>query len=223
VSNPCNLKDSHHITALRLSGLALSMRSVVIMGTYVFATSLISSLGAVTMAASEIMRQVFILSVQAFTALDISSQALVASYLGKGDRVMARDVLFRTLQLGVAVGLLIGVAIYFARHKLPHLFSSDPRVQSIAARALPLLAVFMPIDAIAAVMDGGLLGASETDWVARASIVISLACLIGLFFAKRAFPTSLLALWGAMKLMTIGRVISGSIRYSMPGGKLSKV
>lgn len=57
-----------------------------------------------------------------------------------------------------------------------------------------------PIDAIAAVMDGGLLGASETDWVARASIVISLACLIGLFFAKRAFPTSLLALWGAMKV-----------------------
>ena len=40
------------------SGLALSMRSVIVMGTYVFATSLISSLGATTLAASEIMRQV---------------------------------------------------------------------------------------------------------------------------------------------------------------------
>ena len=48
-----------------------------------FATSIIASLGAITLAASEIMRQVFIISMQSFTALDISSQALVASYLGK--------------------------------------------------------------------------------------------------------------------------------------------
>ena len=56
---------------------------------------------------------------------------------------MARDVLFRTMQLGVAAGLVIGVAIYCARHRLPLLFSSDPRVQNIAGGALPLLAAFM--------------------------------------------------------------------------------
>lgn len=39
------------------SGLALSLRSVIVMGTYVFATSMVASLGSVTLAASEIMRQ----------------------------------------------------------------------------------------------------------------------------------------------------------------------
>lgn len=56
---------------------------------------------------------------------------------------MARDVLFRTLQLGSAVGMLIGGTIYLARFNLPLLFSSDPMVQRIAARTLPLLSVMM--------------------------------------------------------------------------------
>lgn len=43
------------------SGLALSGRSIVMMGTYVTATSLIAGLGATTLAASEILRQVFYL------------------------------------------------------------------------------------------------------------------------------------------------------------------
>lgn len=43
------------------SGLALSMRSIVMMGTYVTATSLIAGLGATTLAASEILRQVIVL------------------------------------------------------------------------------------------------------------------------------------------------------------------
>ena len=62
---------------------ALAQRPLILQGTYVFATSIIASLGAITLAASEIMRQVFIISMQSFTALDISSQALVASYLGQ--------------------------------------------------------------------------------------------------------------------------------------------
>ncbi len=56
---------------------------------------------------------------------------------------MARDVLFRTLQLGVVVGTLIGGSIWLARFRLPLLFSSDPKVQAIAAGTLPLLSVFM--------------------------------------------------------------------------------
>lgn len=57
-----------------------------------------------------------------------------------------------------------------------------------------------PVDAIAAVMDGGLLGASETSWVARASVVNSALVIACLFAVKRSFPTSLAALWMAMKV-----------------------
>ena len=65
------------------SGLSLSARSLTVMGTYVFATTLVSSIGSTALAAHEILRQAFILSMQFFTALDISAQALVAAYLGR--------------------------------------------------------------------------------------------------------------------------------------------
>lgn len=44
---------------------------------------MVTGLGAITMAAHEILRQVWILSIQAFMALDITAQSLVASYLGQ--------------------------------------------------------------------------------------------------------------------------------------------
>ena len=47
------------------------------------ATSMVTGLGEITMAAHEILRQVWILSMQSFMSLDICAQSLVASYLGQ--------------------------------------------------------------------------------------------------------------------------------------------
>ena len=56
------------------------MTSMVVIVT---ATSMVTSLGAVTMAAHEILRQVWMISIQAFMALDICAQSMVASFLGQ--------------------------------------------------------------------------------------------------------------------------------------------
>lgn len=58
-----------------------------------------------------------------------------------------------------------------------------------------------PLDAIGSVMDGGLLGASETSWVARASIFNALVCFLGLLLTRWLLPTSLFWLWAAMKVL----------------------
>ena len=65
------------------SGFSLSLRNMTSMVVIVTATSMVTSLGAVTMAAHEILRQVWIISIQAFMALDICAQSMVASFLGQ--------------------------------------------------------------------------------------------------------------------------------------------
>ncbi len=65
------------------SGLSLSLRNVSSMVVILTATSMVTGLGTITMAAHEILRQVWIISIQAFMALDICAQSLVASYLGQ--------------------------------------------------------------------------------------------------------------------------------------------
>jgi Na+-driven multidrug efflux pump len=42
-------------------------------------------------------------------------------------------------------------------------FTSDAAVKAVAASTLPLVAVLLPLDAAASIMDGGLLAASQTD------------------------------------------------------------
>lgn len=64
-------------------GAALAVRNVTSMSVITYATSTVATLGPVAMATNEIMRQIYILCLQSFTALDIATQALVATYLGK--------------------------------------------------------------------------------------------------------------------------------------------
>ena len=64
-------------------GASLAVRNVTSMSVITYATSTVATLGPVAMATNEILRQIYILCLQAFTALDIATQALVATYLGK--------------------------------------------------------------------------------------------------------------------------------------------
>ena len=76
----CGLRTSRdHLQ----SGLALSVRNLGTMGVILYATTLVSRMGAATLAAHEIMRQVFIFSIQLFSALDVTAQSLVGLHLGK--------------------------------------------------------------------------------------------------------------------------------------------
>ena len=59
------------------------MRNVTSMSVITYATSMVATLGPVTIASNEIMRQIYILCLQSFTALDIATQAMVATFLGK--------------------------------------------------------------------------------------------------------------------------------------------
>jgi len=201
------------------AGAALSLRNLSTMGVIILGTSMVSSLGAASLAAHEVLRQLYIVSVQVFSSLDVAAQSLVASHLGHGDRAAARAVLLRVLQLGTAAGAAVGVALSLGARSLPGLFTTDAAVAASAAAVIPIVAAFMPVDAAAAVLDGGLLGASETAWVSRTTVLVSAVCLAALLGARRA-GGGLPAVWLSLKVLTIGRTVAAGIRYAMPGSPL---
>ncbi|KAL3150527.1 hypothetical protein ABBQ32_000344 [Trebouxia sp. C0010 RCD-2024] len=195
------------------SGLSLSLRNVSSMVVILTATSMVTGLGAITMAAHEILRQVWILSIQAFMALDITAQSLVASYLGQRNRKRARGVLLRILQIGAAVGLTVGVVAFAARTAVPAIFTQDVFVCAEVQRVLPMVALFMPMDASAAIIDGGLLGASDTGYVAKTMLVTSALSFGALLLSQRT-QAGLLGIWLSLKVITTGRVLGGALRLA---------
>jgi putative MATE family efflux protein len=201
------------------AGAALSLRNLSTMGVIILGTSMVSSLGAASLAAHEVLRQLYIVSIQVFSSLDVAAQSLVASHLGHGDRAAARAVLVRVLQLGTAAGGAVGLALAAGARALPALFTADAAVAASAAAVMPIVAAFMPVDAAAAVLDGGLLGASETAWVSRTTVAVSAVCLAALLAARRA-GGGLAAVWLSLKVLTIGRTLAAGVRYAMPGSPL---
>ena len=86
------------------SGLALSVRNLGTMGVILYATTLVSRMGAATLAAHEIMRQVFIFSIQLFSALDVTAQSLVGLHLGKvGAHTCTCDSTLKRLSIGIII------------------------------------------------------------------------------------------------------------------------
>ena len=78
-----------------------------------------------------------------------------------------------------------------------------------------------PIDAMAAVLDGGLLGASETGYVGRTALLASAAVLAALLTTQRA-GLGLLGIWLSLKCLSLGRTIGASLRYLGPASPLSQ-
>lgn len=207
------------LAPLARAAAALSVRNMSTMGVIFLGTSMVSAAGAVSLAAHEVLRQLYVVSVQAFSALDVATQALVAGHVGAGDARSAREVLARALVVAVAVGGAVGVALALAAGALPRVFTRDPAVAAAAAAVVPLIAAFMPVDAAAAVLDGGLLGASDTAWVARSTLFVSAVCLAALLGA-RAAGAGLFGVWAALKTLSAGRTVAAAVRFSQADGPL---
>lgn len=207
------------LAPLARAAAALSVRNISTMGVIFLGTSMVSAAGAVSLAAHEVLRQLYVVSVQAFSALDVATQSLVANYIGSGSVRSAREVLARALAVAVAVGGAVGLALALAAGTLPAAFTRDPAVAAAAAAVVPLVAAFMPVDAAAAVLDGALLGASDTAWVARSTLAVSAVCLAALLGA-RAAGAGLFGVWAALKTLSTGRTVAAAVRFSQADGPL---
>ncbi|EFN56262.1 hypothetical protein CHLNCDRAFT_57674 [Chlorella variabilis] len=208
------------VAPMMKNGIFLSTRSLLAMGMLMWATRLIAGFGAVGLAAHEILRQIWVFSNQAYTSLDIATQSLVAFHLGKGDRRSAADVFRRTLSLAVFAGVLIMGGLLAAQTSLPGVFTQDAAVVQQVKLVLPLIAVFMPLDAAASVMDGVLLGSQEAGWLSKTMAVTAGVCAVGLLASQRlAWP--LTTIWFVIKFLAVGRLIGNAWRLWSRSGPLA--
>ena len=172
-----------------------------------------AEMGTVTMAAHEIIRQMWVFSLQGFAAINVTAQSLLATHLGNDDPNSAREVLQRLIQIALVAGTIIALALALPRDKLPLLFSSDLQVVEKVRHVMPLVVVMLPIDAVERTLEGGLLGCQQTDFIARNTLVSAAACLTKL---KLGFS----AVWVATKVLIVVRFLGGFRRFTNPSSPI---
>ena len=110
------------------TGVALQIRNGFLWFVSFLGARMAAEMGTVTMAAHEIIRQMWVFSLQGFAAINVTAQSLLATHLGNDDSKSAREVMQRLIQIALVAGLFIAMTLAFPRDQLPLLFSSDAQV-----------------------------------------------------------------------------------------------
>ncbi len=112
-----------------------------------------------------------ILTIQSFECLNVTAQSLCAAYLGAKNAPEARAVMLRLAALGGGVGSIVGIGMFLAQVPLASIFTKDPAVVKQVLMTMPMVAVFMPLDSLASIMDGSLMAAKQTDYLSAVQII----------------------------------------------------
>ncbi len=185
------------------TGGHITVRSVSLLAAFTLASALAAHLGAADLAAHQIAFQLFLFIALVLDAIAIAGQILVARLLGGGDAGAAWAAALRMVGWALACGLLIGVLLLALAGVGPHAFSGSRQVLELSHPVWRLLALMQPLAAVVFALDGILIGAGDTRYLA-AAMALSLAVFVP--FALLA--GSLTALWWALNGLIVVRLLT---------------
>ena len=177
------------IWAAAVEGAPLFVRTVSLRLALLFTVRTAATAGVAALAAHQVVNAVWSFTAFALDALAIAAQALVGVALGSGRTDELRELLRKLAWWGVWAGVALGALIAALSPVLPHLFGSDPVMWRVATRALLVAAVGMPLGGIVFLLDGALIGASRSRFLALAGLVTLAGYLPALWALSLWFGT----------------------------------
>jgi putative MATE family efflux protein len=184
------LVDRAVLRSLAQTGAELLVRSGTLYAAFLIAGAVLARTGAASLAAHQIVFQLWNMLALVLDAIAIAAQVLVSHQLALRDISSARALAWRSLAWSLAVGVICGLVFLALGDLLPHAFTANSRVLNRVHAIWLIFAAMQPLNALAFGLDGILLGAGDTRFLALAMVPCSL-----LVFAPLAI-VSLLAGWG---------------------------
>ncbi|KAM3376738.1 protein DETOXIFICATION 45, chloroplastic isoform X1 [Capsicum galapagoense] len=192
------------------SGGFLIGRTLSVLFTMTLATSMAARQGAVAMAAHQICLQVWLAVSLLTDALAASAQALIASYLSKGDYVVATEITHYVLKIGLVAGVFLAAALGVSFGSLSTLFTKDAEVLGVVSTGLLFVSASQPINALAFIFDGLHYGVSDFAYAARSMMLVGAISSSFLLCAPRLL--GLPGVWLGLTLFMGLRMMAGVIR-----------
>lgn len=192
------------------SGGFLIGRTLSVLFTMTLATSMAARQGAVAMAAHQICLQVWLAVSLLTDALAASAQALIASYLSKGDYVVATEITHYVIKIGLVAGVFLAAALGVSFGSLSTLFTKDTEVLAVVSTGLLFVSASQPINALAFIFDGLHYGVSDFAYSARSMMLVGAISSGFLLCAPRLL--GLPGVWLGLTLFMVLRMMAGFIR-----------
>jgi putative MATE family efflux protein len=162
-------------------------------------------LGTVALAAHTIAMNLWSALALALDALAIAAQALVGHELGAGRTDAVRTVVTRMNWWGLGFGVVTGIGLAALSPVLAAVFTGDHAVGRELTPVLLVAALFQPVAGVVFVLDGVLIGAGDSVYLAWASFACTAVFLAALALVLGA-GLGLIWLWFAIGLFTVARL-----------------
>lgn len=190
---------------LMTTGGHLLVRTGSLLLCFTLATAVAARFGEVSLAASQIAFQLFVFLALILDAIAIAGQVLIGRQLGASDGAGAREAARRMLGWSLVLGGVFGLLLLAGSRAIPDAFTSDPSVVDAAANFWWLFAAMQPIAALVFALDGILIGAGDTRFLALA-MVGAAAVFIPVLMLALAFDWGLIGIWTALNVLMLARL-----------------
>ncbi|MGB7951123.1 MAG: MATE family efflux transporter [Candidatus Binatia bacterium] len=195
-------------------GTDLAIRTGALRGSLVFATSCAARMGASILSAHEIAFQLFLLCSDIIDGLAVAGQALVAKYLGSGQRDKAYDIGKTLISCGVVAGLLFTILFLTTQEVIAGFFTNSPEVKLLLGAGIILLvSLLQPLNGIVFVLDGFLIGARDTRFLMWAMLIGALGIFAPICWMALNWGWGLIGIWAGVGALMFWRLLTLLYRF----------
>jgi MATE family multidrug resistance protein len=200
-----------HAGALLVVGRDLFLRTALLVTFIALGTRAATRLGSEAGAAHQAVRQVWLLTALALDAFAASAQSLVGSFLGAGERQLARRVAGVALAWAIGGGVVLALAM-LALESLAASLLIPASAREVFAAAWWVAALAQPLNAVSFVTDGIHWGARDYRYLRNAMFCASAVGAALLLGADALGRASLVGVWLVTALWIALRSGLGALR-----------
>jgi putative MATE family efflux protein len=191
------------------TGGHITVRTAALLGAFTLTSALAAHLGAAALGAHQIAFELFLFLALVLDAIAIAGQILVARLLGAGQSEEAWQAALRMLLFSVLIGTGLGLAIAVLSGIGPHVFTGDRKVLDLSHPVWLLLALMQPLAAAVFALDGILIGAGDTRYLAGAMVLA-----FAVYLPAALLAGTVTGLWWALNLLILARLVTLIPRFA---------
>jgi putative MATE family efflux protein len=202
-------------------GRDLVLRTMVFQACFVSAAAVAARFGAASLAAHQVVLQLWTFLALVLDSLAIAAQSLVGAALGGGDTRFATRVAWRVTAFSAITAISLAAVLALGASVFPSLFTSDRAVLSAIGVPWWFLVAQLPAAGVLFALDGVLLGAGDATFMRNATLAGAVVGFLPLTWLSLVFGWGLAGIWSGLTAFVGVRLILGIWRVSSGRWKVS--
>ena len=180
--------------------LSLMLQYLIQMGTWLIFFLAIEKMGELPLAASNIVRSIYILFAVPVFALSTTTNTLISNTIGAGNSHEVMPLIWKVVRAALCLALVFVLILILFPGAAINLYTSDPNLMAACRSSLLVIVATLPIMAFGNVIFSSISGTGNTRTALWIEVGVMLVYLTYIWVLVNLFQASLAACWSAETL-----------------------